>query len=1094
MPTHRRKLLLVLACVMGLLPLLLLSSLTVTAEGGKAPPPTPTPGKNATPAPTPKPVPHGPQFTPSVDLNGTTYSVRGAHSNENATYTAVLFNSGTLTTSHTEARLSIPSNTTYVNGSATLQGGGALTVTAGVIQWGGKLGASGRVTITFVTKLPGPIGTPVTSTLDVAEPMLAIQLQHVVRLNIQPNALGPDAYGYTVKDSFAPGGPTFAYVPKTVTATSLFVNGDDDHVSGILPVGFTFLLYTQPYTQFSANSNGVVSFITATTSNSTAPIPSPDLPNAYATCAWSDFIINNNAQNVWYQTFGNAPNRTLVIHYLLADFGVQGDAPAHAFQMILFEGSNRIKCQYADTSWIINGSGGQSAIGVENADGSVGLSYFRNAAYSEGEFEQTAGPLENGMALLFQPGPSSLPVFATSSITQTYSVHPNDTTVYTITLHNSGNANANAASLNNPIPAGATYFPGSAAVVGGGVVNGNASAVTWNGSVNVSQSVTVTFKITNPNTLGTPVNNVATINDSAAAIPVQVQTHFVTLPPRVGGPDAYGYTFRDSYAPAGPTYNFIAPTITATRLFTYNDDDVYTGPVPLNFNFAFYGGTFSSAYVSSNGMVSFNAGDTSNVNEPLPSPNPQHTNFAACDWTDLIPKDATQGAWMQTFGAPPNRTTIISWREAVFGLDITAPVSMQMVLFETSNRIVCQYADNGHTIGGSGSRATIGMQNADGSVGLQYFYSNDEFDHIIGPIEKGLALAFLPDNTAHPAFTKSAKSVSSGTHPGEVVTYTMRVVNNGLLAAANAHLDDPIPAGAEYVPGSLAVVGGGSAGGSSAGITWNGPLAVNAAITITYRATLTALSGTVFNTAVISAPAAAIATIITAATHIQPYIGHAVGPEKDYFYADSYAPNGPTFTWVPTTVAFTRFFPVTATQLLSGPIALGYGFKYFGRTYTEVVVGTNGLVTFNYAGNTEQNNWPLLQPNVANNYATCLWDKLSSVASGGVYLLTQNSGGNHRTIITFVEETELLTATTPLIFQMILRENEQSITCQYLNMNGEPAGDGRSASIGIENGLANSGLQYYFGTDDGWPRGPIENNLAIEFKPYLKTYLPLVAR
>ncbi|MCK7525332.1 MAG: hypothetical protein MZV64_50840 [Ignavibacteriales bacterium] len=77
-----------------------------------------------------------------------------------------------------------------------------------------------------------------------------------------------------------------------------------------------------------------------------------------------------------------------------------------------------------------------------------------------------------------------------------------------------------------------------------------------------------------------------------------------------GGPDLFGYKWRDSNEPNGPQYvwNDISSTGTlATNWIatgTYNPkDEGYAGPFPLGFNFKFYGQEKNQIYVSSNGLI-----------------------------------------------------------------------------------------------------------------------------------------------------------------------------------------------------------------------------------------------------------------------------------------------------------------------------------------------------------------------------------------------------------------------------------------------------------------------------------------------------------
>jgi hypothetical protein len=61
-------------------------------------------------------------------------------------------------------------------------------------------------------------------------------------------------------------------------------------------------------------------------------------------------------------------------------------------------------------------------------------------------------------------------------------------------------------------------------------------------------------------------------------------------------------------------------------------------------------------------------------------------------------------------------------------------------------------------------------------------------------------------------------------------------------------------------------------------------------------------------------------------------------------------------------------------------------------------------------------------------------------------------------------------------------------------MGGSVNGDGRHATIGVENKWGDGGVQYFFGSSDYPYYGPIENGLAILFGPARNVYLPVVLK
>src|SRR4051812_40815749 len=95
--------------------------------------------------------------------------------------------------------------------------------------------------------------------------------------------------------------------------------------------------------------------------------------------------------NVWIDTVGSAPNRSTVITFRLHDHNATGVIGPYLYQAILFEGSNRIKCQYKDMGINPAGNGRAATVGIRNRLGTGGVQYF----YGDGK-ANPVGPIENG--------------------------------------------------------------------------------------------------------------------------------------------------------------------------------------------------------------------------------------------------------------------------------------------------------------------------------------------------------------------------------------------------------------------------------------------------------------------------------------------------------------------------------------------------------------------------------------------------------------------------------------------------------------------------------------------------------------------------
>ncbi len=1072
----------------------------------KGQPPTPVPPKGITPTPPAKqPAPSSDQesLAPagggSPNYDQSSYQARGTHPGETITYQLVISNIGSIAGTATIANIYPPTNTTYVPGSAHVQGGGSLNATASFIGWTGVVTSAQSVTITYRSVLPNSIGKLVQSHASIYDPGLVASLNLNNQLTTQAKAGGPDGFGYTYKDSFAAGGPTFTWIPTSPLSTKLvFLNSLDDGFTGTIAIGFPFKFYTGTYTTTFIGTNGMLSFGAGSTEFSPKPIPTQGGLDNYIGCFWADLFIQNATQGVWVETFGSAPNRYTVFTYRIQYFptALQPNPPG-LWQVILYETSNKIKCQYKETAGPIFGSGSESVIGLENYNGTAGIQYYFDNDYSG----KTNGPLEDNLAIEFTPGPASLPVYVTSKKTASYNVHPGEIATFTLIVSNTGTANGTATKVTDPIPAGTTYIGGSAVAHGGGSITANASQVSWTGTVTKGKAISVTYRVQLPTSIGTVITNAATITDPHAALTVVITNNILkVLPNPIGGPDLFGYTYKDSYAPGGPAYTWVATTSNSTLINfgVINADDVLTGPIPISFTFNFYGNVYTQAYVSSNGLVSFGSGHNNNVNDPIPtadSPN----NYASCFWSDLyIFGGRGEGVWYETFGSGPSRFTVITFREEYFATAsyTVTPSLFQMILYEGSNRIKCQYNQRGEVIDGTGGASTIGLENMDGTTGIQYYYG-DQYTYPlgVGPLEPHLAVLFTP-GSPRPVFAGSIKTVSAGTHPGELVTYTLSILNNGSASASAATMHDPMPSGALYA-GLTSFSGGGSLNANSSFVDWSGALGVNQRVTITYRALWTALGGIVTNTMTLNDPLATHAVLRSASTKIQPYSGVGTGPGTPvYMYHDSYDPSGVvTYSWVFTGGASTKLSLLPDANDGYAVVPISFTFRFDGRNFTNAFVSANGLVMFNAdIGSSSFGDEPIPTQGNVDSYATCFWtDQAASNAGQGIWYQMFGLAPHRYTVITFLLDDDIGSPTKPYRYQMILYEGSNRIKCQYRDMRGSINGDGRNATIGLENKWGDSGVEYFF-NDGDLPYGPIENGLAITFGPARSIYLPLVLK
>jgi thermitase len=159
-------------------------------------------------------------------------------------------------------------------------------------------------------------------------------------------------------------------------------------------------------------------------------------------------------------------------------------------------------------------------------------------------------------------------------------------------------------------------------------------------------------------------------------------------------------------------------------VLSLGDDDAQR--IALPFGFRFYGTTYNDLWVSSNGFVSFAAGYTNWTNNCLPSTSvPNNAIYAF--WDDLRPADAGGGGTLYAKQVD-SETFVVEWHK-VSHFGGSGPETFEIVLMK-DHTIVLEYPSLSST-----SSATVGVENANGTVAQQYWCNSSG-----GPLYNGLAI------------------------------------------------------------------------------------------------------------------------------------------------------------------------------------------------------------------------------------------------------------------------------------------------------------------------------------------------------------------
>ncbi len=372
-------------------------------------------------------------------------------------------------------------------------------------------------------------------------------------------------------------------------------------------------------------------------------------------------------------------------------------------------------------------------------------------------------------------------------------VQPDDILSYTLTAYNGTTGTLTSVVITDSVPISATYVPGSAS--DGGSESGG--VVQWNiGTMNPNDSVTRTFQ--------------------------------VTVDPNYSNPVPF---FSDNMESGGGNW-------TADGLWHLEDDGDACGNSYSPTTSWYYGqppactydtGATNSGRLTTIASVALPAGQTSLTFQSWEDTE----NFAPYDSRQLF--ISTNGTNFTSIWNSTNNAA--AWYEV--SIDLSAYAGQNIWLrfeFDTLDNITNNY---------------IGWYVDDVRIGPPKGIFNTAY--ITSTQGKSYSATVFTPVTIPRANLSADKGVDkeSGFN-GDVLTYTISIINSGLLSATNTTLTDTLPAEITYIPGSLNTQGSPPATFNGSDIIWIGTLPTEQAITFTFQATVTGAAGSITNTAIIS--------------------------------------------------------------------------------------------------------------------------------------------------------------------------------------------------------------------------------------------------
>lgn len=188
-----------------------------------------------------------------------------------------------------------------------------------------------------------------------------------------------------------------------------------------------------------------------------------------------------------------------------------------------------------------------------------------------------------------------------------------------------------------------------------------------------------------------------------------------------GGPDAYGYIWKDQNEPDGPTFNWVDITEIGTQVTGLGDDNV-VGPFVMQTNMPFYWYEVKNVWIGSNGYLAFNNGNIASPFQNIPNAGGVN-DFIAAMLCDMNFSGAGNPGQCYIFDDPD--LTIISYINVPFWTQFapsyTGSNTFQVLLNKVDGTITIQVLEQtGLTMN---NNIVLGIESVAGSIGLEHSFN-----------------------------------------------------------------------------------------------------------------------------------------------------------------------------------------------------------------------------------------------------------------------------------------------------------------------------------------------------------------------------------
>lgn len=174
-----------------------------------------------------------------------------------------------------------------------------------------------------------------------------------------PNLFGQGANTYDFST-----GTSASLEDMSTGATQIIAAAQGDVASAVTNIGFTFRFAGVDYTQFSANSNGLMRLGSTVVSTAYSNSLNSGSDDPKITAYWDDICTGKTSGYVNYKLFGSGSSRYLVVEWNVNLANSTTTTPTGKFQVILYETSNIVKFIYGTMA-----SSSTYSVGLVSASG-----------------------------------------------------------------------------------------------------------------------------------------------------------------------------------------------------------------------------------------------------------------------------------------------------------------------------------------------------------------------------------------------------------------------------------------------------------------------------------------------------------------------------------------------------------------------------------------------------------------------------------------------------------------------------------------------------------------------------------------------------